>query len=433
MVISNKRMTTTHILLVLILVVMFIPISFSNVRVMGMVLTSERLLIPVLALLAFLNRFSLKTTTNRTAVEWIVFFVVWIAIGFFLMFSSEYVKFNDGLKEMLSIILAFLTSYLLINIFKEKEYITFSINVVKAILVVSIVFALFEIITNKHLPTSYFTLEPVLYMNKGATFFYYGVNDFSSFITLLCPVFFFTNKTIRHNVFSTICLLLIFYINTVNDARFCILAMLLGFVIALLLVKKMSPQKVLVIIICLLLFLSFIYILHEYTSYNSIFISTFQEKLQDEIFGFYRRNGSVYLRLMTYLESFIASSQNFFFGYGPDSFRNYFTAHPSASSLVNPHSMFLEVLFNYGLIIMLLLVYFIFKLIKYGIKYFKQEGRIEYVIVVVMMFAYIIVSFAPSNFISYSYQWYPFVLGVCLLNGSMKYKRNRQIEHSNLN
>lgn len=425
MVIKNKRVTTTHFLIIFTLAVMLVPMSFSDIRVMGLVMTPERVLIPFLAILVVINRFSLKSVVDRSIIYWIVFFVVWIAVGFALLFLSEYTNIHAGLKEMLTIVLAFLTSYLLMTALKEKEYIFFSINVVKTILVIAIIFALFEISTGNHLSTSYFVLEPLTTINKGATFAYYGINDFSAFITLLCPVFLLTNKETCQRFFSGICLTLIFYINIINDARFCVLAMMLGFLITLILYKKINSKNIILIVLSIMFIVFITLFINKYIDLNSTLINKIESRTQEEIYGFYNHNGSMYLRFKIYMDSLSASINNFFIGFGPNSFRNYFTVHPSESNLINPHSMFLEILFNYGIAFLAGLIYFIVKIIKFCGKYYRVYNNIEYLIALVMVFLYIIVSFAPSNFINYSYQWYPFVIGICLINLEMnQYKKD---------
>ena len=107
------------------------------------------------------------------------------------------------------------------------------------------------------------------------------------------------------------------------------------------------------------------------------------------------------------MESFKLSLNNIFLGIGPGAFEQYFELYPLKAGITNPHNYFIEILSQYGLIVLGLLI-FLFIIFFYILMLNKKIYEAEIMIEVLLV--YIISSFAPSSFIDKSFSWLPMAL-----------------------
>ena len=128
---------------------------------------------------------------------------------------------------------------------------------------------------------------------------------------------------------------------------------------------------------------------------------------------------------MMYKDSLQAAFDTFFIGTGSASFSNYFISHTSVSGLVNPHNLYLEVLVEYGLIIMISFAVGIFKLIivirKKLLRNYDKSTRWRLISGCEMLVIYSIACLAPSSFLGYAWQWILITIGI-LLSGMPEHK-----------
>lgn len=121
------------------------------------------------------------------------------------------------------------------------------------------------------------------------------------------------------------------------------------------------------------------------------------------------------VRLDTYFTSIKEMfTDTFGLGYGPGNFEAYLNGLKESTDLLsNPHSLWVEILVQYGVFIfaayLMFLLYIYIKLIKIYL-----QNKSETVLAVILMdTAFVFAVFSPSSFLAYSYQW--IIIGISML------------------
>ena len=400
----------SDILLILITVFSIIPSIGLVFNTFGFHWTAYRIVVVFAFVLSLLIRngqikLQPKAFTERIA----AILLFWVLYGLVLLIISEYSNKHGGLVELLSISYAFLVlvTIRIIGISESK------VNIVKSTIIFVfcflLVFAFVEIITGDHLPTSIFN-DPQIPVDRFpshhlATGFSYNPNDFSAMLTCLFPIVFIFGKT----ALKWVCLLGVITINLINDATICNIAIIVSLLLYYVTLNSVPKGRLilrrLVLIVAIVLIILFFLYGQSFLVKRDDFLGTISRQL----FYAQRGTGSLYNRAIIYRDSIAAWSQGGFFGFGPASFTNYFTVWSSKSGLVNPHSLWIELLFQYGIIIAILYIGFLINLIIKSRKLYLSRNRSRnskyYIMIVLVIIIYFIVAFAPSAFLSYPYQW----------------------------
>ena len=180
----------------------------DNIRIFGMVPTLYRIGIPVFTLILFIMRIYKHKNheSDKFSKHFILFasvMVFWIAWGFVAMFISPYSEFNEAVKELMSLSLGLCSVYCIYELLGNRKDIDFFMTCLKFECFFFILTALFEMMTNIHFPTSRLYKE-IDYQANGfsdfvcfgvpqlflSTSIFYNINDFSTLIGVLLPLFF---------------------------------------------------------------------------------------------------------------------------------------------------------------------------------------------------------------------------------------------------
>ncbi|MBO6163213.1 MAG: O-antigen ligase family protein [Eubacterium sp.] len=422
----------------LIIAASAIPNLGNELHIMGSFLNFYRIVVVILALFTlFLFRSEVCLSGRRSFLIWFVFLFAWFAYGLVLFVASPYADFDRGLRELFALLCGALCFYILSCLELSPQEIEMIFRVMFVILCGFILLAFWEIATGNHLSSSMFndpTNKVIWRLNKhAATGIMYNVNDFSALITLMLPVVigrFRINFRRAYLDPGWALVVLVAVINRINDANFCNAALLIGTLGYLLLRVRWDRRKLGLILGATILLLVGVIILYSTRDHvdSEDVVSRTMELIQNSQKG----QGSLRARLLIYRDGFAGAWISGFLGLGPGGFFRYYTLNPSDSHFVDPHSLFLEILSEYGLVIFLIfaaLVIFLFRrmraLYKEGTtETFRLWGEMG----VIWIIIYCIVTFASSSYLQSGFHWTLLAL-ICLMYETGKEKEERSYEY----
>lgn len=353
--------------------------------------------------------------------KWIFLLIVWLIYGIILMNLSPYTDPHLGFIEVLSIFNGLICMYILVSIIRNHKDIEQIVTIVFYVYIALVMIGMAEIILGVHLPMSYFNDATITHIvgRTAATGVFYSENDFSTFLTSLAPLMIYRKKK---RVLGLAALLGAIYINTINDANICVIAMVFGVAYYFVFIKKYGKrgQAVLRGLLIAIIAVAVIFVWRNIDTLKNS--SRLLMAIRTQHLNARQSYGSLYARFMIYVDSLKASVNTYFLGIGPAAFTNYFKAHPSISGLVNPHNLYLEILVEYGGIIAGFFTVGLFKLIyqlrKKILKSVDRNTRRKLIAGCEMLVLYSISCIASSSFIGYSWQWIVISLGTILLGVS---------------
>lgn len=393
-----------YLCLIVFSIIPDVGIKFS---VGGFTWTAYRLVV-LLSVVVTLPR-SIWIRKSRTNINrWVAFMAFWSVYGIILLVVGRYSDIHNGFIEWLSIFNGLIVIYIIGYYLGSPENRRKALRLVYWLLNIMVIFGLYEIATGKHWMTSAYyddTSSVFLYSNTHqATGFMYNMNDFSAMITCMTPVLIdprFGKKRI-------ITLIGVLFINFINDATACTFALMVfaGFYYLIVRGGKSKRAFLYKIVFWILLFFG-VYLIVT-SGAGLVNRNDFIGAMARQIFNAKKSNGSLYVRLIMYRDAFSAWRSTGMLGMGPSGYANYFATHASQSGLVNPHSLILEILSEYGIIIAEWFIWLLIRMYGSAKKMYDSmdEGtRTKGLMVIAFIIIYFIASFAPSTFIGYAYQW----------------------------
>ena len=403
------RISFQRLILLFLIFFSILPNAGIAFKTFGFTWTGYRLCIPLCLIVGLFATTNICIDYRHPISKWVCFMLIWSIYGLVLLFIGKYSDLHRGFVEWLSIFNGFIVVYLLNLLLRESGNRDFAIKVIYIMLNFLIVVGLVEIFTGLHLPTSGFcdkTSDFSRATNKHqATGFMYNMNDFSACITCLATVL-LDDRLGKKRLLSLVAVILI---NQINDATTCTLAIVFFVFYYFLMLYEDSNNRVKQLkkitfwVLCVGALLILFCIGDELAKRND-----FIGALVKQIVNANNSSGSLFHRIQIYKDGISAWLSCGIFGMGPAGFSVYFLKHPSVSGLINPHSLFLEILTQYGIVIFvwfcgLLLWTFHIAKTQYG-RSIDSQKRMR-LMVIAFTIVYSITSFASSSFIGYSYQW----------------------------
>ncbi len=408
------------IAIILPLVIFFGNPSFLDIKIGGLTLTLYRVLIPlgVVSLLFFCIRDKDLTAIKPRREETITYGIVaiWLFYGIFTLAFFPYSDFHDGALELLALLLGVMVAFCTIILCKKNVW-DYLLVGIKIVVIMTIIIALYEIITANHLSTSRFCDPEFIKTNRElfgeeaelfkwhiATSIFYNENDYSAMLAIFAAFFAIGSETQGRGMktINLIVLCLIFTILHFNNAFICFIAFLIGLAIVLLFGLRGVISRIL-LISSLVVTRIVVYVIEKLLDLKLGLGSTLIDQIDNNANGI----GSMYLRLNTYKvtihETFMTSKG---MGFGAGSFSKYFSQFVDSHMIMsNPHCFWFEILSEYGVVIFVLfaslLVLIMTRLIR---KYYKTRNR-KCILVIAAGASLIIASVAPSSFLKYGYYW----------------------------
>jgi len=386
-----------------------------QINTFGFYWTFYRVAVVALALITLVTcRGEIRLPGRKEAVVWMGFLLVWFIYGLLLMFLSPYADAHRGLQELLSIFSGILAFYILTGLSLSRSEIEILLRLLFFVLLGLIILGYWEIITGKHLSYSMFSDPENLTAKKknihSASGIMYNTNDFSALLTLMCTAalgrFRFDIRRITIDP-GWLLVAAVVVINRINDANISNFAIIIGGIAYFWLAVSGDRRKTGLILLILLLILiaAGIVIFAEMGKKDGGIFSRLSWFVTKSTEG----RGSLYTRLLIYRDAFSVTLITGLLGLGPAGFPVYFTANPSDSGFINPHSFIFEIMSQYGLIICIGFLILLVMLMARMLKIRRSEtdplrrewGRMGFI----MLLVYIITSFAPSSYILMTLHW----------------------------
>lgn len=382
-----------------------IGLRFSTV---GFTWTMYRLMVPLGTAFVLAGVLSVRLQRGTVLTRWILFMLFWVVYGIVLLFVGRYSDRHNGFVEWLSVCNGLLVMYTMSFFLTDRENLEDATRLLYWLLNLLVLFGLAEIATGRHWFTSAFhdaaSAISTVSDPHQATGFMYNMNDFSALLTCLTPVL--TDKKLGRLRYATLAGVLL--INLKNDATTCTLAILLFAVVYLL---TAGGGKTLVSLLFRLAFgvlflagLAFLLLPESWLAGRSGFVGA----LARQIINARSSSGSLFARLTIYKDALRAWVSTGMLGMGPRGFTNYFQQHKSASGLVNPHALILEVLTQYGIVVASWLVGLLVSMYRKArvlLDAPELDRHTAGLMVMAFVVIYFVVSFAPSSFIGFTYPW----------------------------
>lgn len=415
-----EKMTSTD--RVLILIYSYLPlcghISITGLKLFGITVTPYRALIPLIFMLFLVPRLEfdrgvlIKIYHGKQQIRFCLTVGIMFFYGVISLFGSPYVVMREGYLELYNIFLGILSVFIVCEISLIKGGIQFLFNAFRAIILVFVLLGLLEIVTGKHLAVSRYA-DPAFLSSLGfesktikmASGLYYNVNDFSAVISLFSPLFYFRRHASYFvKILSIITLVSITFILLVNDSWISLFAFLVGFVYYFFASNSKSRARGL--LFGVLGFLLVAYLGGEiYVAVSHQFHAASQQR------------GSLFLRLNTYLVSVRETIiQTYGFGFGVGSFSNVMEQLREPHVLVNPHSLWIEIFTQYGVIVITLFASFLLNIFRSLYRKHISQAKNNYLLISVlaMFIIFIMVAFSSSSWLKSSVMWLPIALSLAL-------------------
>lgn len=356
-----------------------------------------------LVIVVFVVDRKLIVDKNSESAKWLILIIFWVLYGIVLLLISPYSDMHKGIVELIAVFNGGILIWISSSVSVSKRLIDKTANVISIIAVGFVLLGFAEIITGWHMPTSLVAGdgERAEELMNTAMGLMYNPNDFSAFITALFPIC-MMNKWIRWPYLAGIIV-----INTVNDAKTCTFAIIIMFIYWLIFFysgnSKRKVSGLMIAVLSIVTVYAACMLMGIGLPGSEAFLSKMEWIINDAQYA----RGSLSMRMGMYKDLFTAFIHTFGLGMGPAGIAQYFEMYPSVSTLVNPHAFLLELLAEYGIIIFSWFIVRVVKIIMRVHQLFKKdlENRKYYIAAGEMMIVYLIVSFAPSSFIGYSYQW----------------------------
>ncbi len=400
-----------------------IPNLGNELNMLGGFLNFYRVVVALLAVLTLiLFRGEIRLSGRRSFLFWMGFLFVWLAYAGVLMVGSPYTDSERGIREIFSLLCGLFCFYILSNLKLTKDEIELVLRFLFFVLTALVLLGFGEIITGKHLSSSMYsdpnqkiTWRTNLYTATG---FSYNINDYSALITLMLPVTLGRFRIRLRRFFidpGWFLVASVVLINRINDANICNAAILVGvFAFAIFRAKAdRRKQGMLAMAALAVLVFLIIFTIVRGSGSDDLFarVMNLIEKSEEG-------KGSLQARMLIYRDGFSGAWVSGLLGLGPGGFYRYYSENPSGSNFVDPHSLFLEILSQYGVLIfagfVLLLIYLFRKMrmlyrggTNAAVCNWGEMGMI-------WILVYSVVTFASSSYLQNSFHWTLLAL-ICLM------------------
>lgn len=428
---NQIKQKTDYILVTALVLSVFFGASISfGFRVMGIVITLFRFAIPLL-FAAFVYRAYNKKRLSFESLEksFLLLLLIWFLYAIFLMFFRGFVSDKDAIRELLQLVLQFFVAASVLLAIKVEGMEEKIIQICKFSIVVLSAIGIFEIMTGIHLPTSsYFNVSAMANSTSNspsvATGIFFNENDYCACLALFSPLFFpQVGKNLSVNILRMIELSLMEFILLKDDAIICLFGIFLGLVF----------YSVFATVKYRWLIAGGIY---AFVLEKTIMAFSLKRgagkglgsEVKEQFSGVNTQTGSAYVRMHTYIKEFTHSiSEAKGLGFGPYGVNKFLTPFDHDYVLSNPHSLWLELIANYGVLIFVFFVTIC--LLSLGVLIVCGDRKDPIRAVLISMdVIFVIVGFASSNYIGIAYWWILIALSVgysskLLISSGIKIKK----------
>ena len=421
--------TKAIIALIFPAVILFGYLNIADIRVFGLVLTIGRVFIPVICLYLIIYEkqkgYSIIPAPRTKERMLLIVIAIWVIYAGITLFVMPYVDLHTGVNEIIALLLGSLTIISVVILCRNGEWNKVLIGI-RIVVAITLVIGICELTTGNHLSTSRYCDPEFLKLSKAllgdeadsvrwyiATSIFYNENDYSAMLAVFAPLL-VCGKPCKNKiekgtgiVLLCFCLAILYF----NNAFICAIAFAVGILIVLAMGIKDNRER-LTIILSLTITRITILLLEKKLMLalglgDTLAIQV--EKMDEGI-------GSLTYRLNTYkitiIETFVTGKG---IGFGPGSFSNYFSRFTESESMMsNPHCFWLEILAEYGMLILLMFATALVLIMASLIAKYLQTKEAQFAAIIASGVSLIIASVAPSAYLKYAYYWIPIALAVYL-------------------
>ena len=446
------------LIIVFVVAVVFSNFTFFDLKLGGVVLTLYRVCIPIICIYCIfvygLHQSYIKKMHSFFTIRiYFLIMLLWIIWGCFSLFLMPWSNYTTGAKEIIGIMLGTMSVFITICLCLEDKFDALII-MLKICIVILILIGYAEILFGWHFQSSMINdpqyIKEVENYYEGqevpasiyyiATGIFYNPNDFCAMLCIFSPVFLYRQDKSRLKALSSyLAIASIFLILLNDDAWICIISLIIG----LLIYAFFSRANV--ITYMMLFFTYFIpryfgkkiidvinVLLYRCTGSevfnHSICITNVENAISVQVENNANENGSMFYRLNTYREGLRATFvESKGLGLGPGGFPQYFGKIADTHHMIaNPHSLWLEILSQYGVIVFMLFIIVLLLMVVKLIKFYKYTHDLRCILIISMGVTLAFACFSPSNFLQNTYYWLPIGmgLGILLLDNRKVTKKN---------
>lgn len=353
----NKTQNCFYLLLILILTV------FSFFPVLKVYIGFIYFLIPLLIFVAVVVYLS---TENKTIVFDRNLMVFYFYFGFWIAYSLISVLWASN-KDIVPEYSLWIFSYFVI-VFLVTQYVYSGFNLKRIVLILNLtlfvylIMSVVEMTTFSHLPLSRMTLlDRISFIPTGP---FYNENSFAAAIIMIFPFMLFLHKIIKSKfiiIYQTLSTLLLIAIVTIQKARLAMIAIAFNILIFFIFFTNIRTKlQLLLVVIIIISIFGAMYpekakLVGNYLITQTQSINTEQTQLLPS---------SMKIRTTLIYQSIDIAYLSYFKGVGSGNFINKMDSWRKFETYktMDPHNYVLELLVNFGFVIMILFLAFISKL-----------------------------------------------------------------------
>ena len=401
MVKEEYPLKTIRALRIIIIPLIFFEFFFFNFKIGPIHITSLRVALVIAIITLFFTLFNKKIILPNT--KYIkfasVFLYVWL---FYSVFQLLYVQdFSATFNRIFYLLIYFIIILVFITVNDKQEWESL-MKVISWIGVIIIVICLWEIITGSHLPTSRFYVEEMV-SNRKANGVFYNENDLGLFFVMIFPLVYY-NDSKKFKLFKVSSLVCIPVIILLNDNKAALISIAIQIVFMILFSDRSRGFKLKV----------FLFFVLAAVVFSGQIIEIFIPIMEQLIGGY----GSASVRLDVYIKGLYALRKSNYLGVGPGNFGLSLTELFGEQLITDPHSWWVELLVNSGVVIFCLYLVFFVGMIIETYKIYrenKKENRLVLSITIAFI-GFIMGSFGPSTAFDKTFVWLFYGMGLGAIN-----------------
>lgn len=403
--------------LFMILFFVFFDYLFINISIGPIHITLLRIVIFISFINIIRKRNIVQIEPRNIIIKRIfLFFIFWFLYGVLELVWT--VNVMESIRELYYLALYIIIIFIIINKIDSLKKAEIFEKILWMFTNIIILIAIYEFITGHHLEVSRYIIESRFEFTdvSRATSIFYNENDLSFYINLFSPIYiintFNKENPVKIRIINLIFLLMAGSIIILNDSKFSFIALVLQLLIYIYIKNKRNFKKNIVYFsIFSLIILIF----------NMNIIKGFIDGFKQVIYSY----GSGNIRINLILNGLHRSISSFFMGAGPSAYRNSSPYSYTTKGISDAHNWWIELLVNYGIIIVIGFIIILYIAFKKSLKMIKSKNIIIKNIslfVVISIVGFMIGSSGPSSIFSFFPFW--LWLGIIISYLNILYKFN---------
>ncbi|QYA44585.1 O-antigen ligase family protein [Macrococcoides bohemicum] len=326
-------------------------------------------------------------------IMWLFCLLILLFIGFMNSLDGYLIKIK--FNELINLI-SYVFIILLFSLFNNEKTIKY---LMIPLMILNFIFtytSMIEIILDKHVDMINFTEN----INKNtqiqyATGIFYNPNNLSVFLII---TFMLSHFFIKNNILKFSQIFLISYIVFINDSTICLVVFILFLFLYCIKNYNISRKIFILSVACL------IFLLGVFVNLNKNLAIDFEKSDTFEV-------------RLNLIKEGIKLSLSKPFGYGPSMFSHVFNGTYETQYIKAPHSLFIEIMVNYGYLGLISFIIFIYILILQSKK--LSETSTELSTIYFSTIGLILCFFVISTSFNFSLFWITFAIIISLSNYRM--------------